>query len=666
MSKRKIAVIGANVQQTPLIQKAKDMGFETYVFSWQTGDKTGEEAADFFYPISTGNKEAILEKCREIGVEAIVSIGSDISALTAAYVAQNMNLTSNKYSSLCAITNKITVRERLTSLGINQPGYVYVDDVIDVDLLNQLTFPLVVKPSDRSGGRGLNKVNSSHALYNAINHAREVSFEHRAIVEEYIDGSLYSCECISYNGKHRILGYTKRNIVEINGKICENDYIAPVNIPLSVVKQLETAVNKILDSFNFICGASSIEFIVSRGLVYIIEITPTMYGDFIGTDIIPKSYGYDYLKMVIDIASKGEVSYDCLEDKCITNVHFVYSREQDFPDAPEIADGNRYGHFISYKPIKEYGGTKPFIFAQKKSLYKDDINTVSLNSEDTAFWYALESCKAARVHIPYYCPISYSRIANELGVECIFYHIDKDFLPVDLNPGADDAVLLINYFGLCTDFVKEYNAKYKIIDNSTAFYEGAQMGEGIYNIYSCRKFFSVADGAYLVSKNISKIPLEKDVSCRRAVSLLISAELGENAAHKEVQTIEQELSSKRLAMSVLTDKMMSSYDYTEEKSKREDNLNILHSILVKYNLIDFEGKPPVSQVYPLLVNDDIRDYLVAQKIYVPLMWRRFICEEFNGTCERLFSEKLLCIPADSCYTPEDMRYIADFIVNLLS
>ena len=65
--KKHLAIIGASYLQLPLIEKAKDMGYTTHVFAWAAGD-VGEEAADFFYPVSIVEKEEILDKCRQIGI----------------------------------------------------------------------------------------------------------------------------------------------------------------------------------------------------------------------------------------------------------------------------------------------------------------------------------------------------------------------------------------------------------------------------------------------------------------------------------------------------------------------------------------------------------------------------------------------------------------------
>ena len=85
---KKIVIIGANDFQKPLIQKAKEMGYETHVFAWREG-ATGAEDADFFYEISIVEMDAILEECRKIKPDAVATIGSDLANITVQYLQRN-------------------------------------------------------------------------------------------------------------------------------------------------------------------------------------------------------------------------------------------------------------------------------------------------------------------------------------------------------------------------------------------------------------------------------------------------------------------------------------------------------------------------------------------------------------------------------------------------
>lgn len=670
--KQKIAIIGTNEQQNPLILRAKEMGFETHVFAWQTGGEIGEKTADFFYPISANNKEEILAKCKEIGVCAIASIGSDMAAISASYVADNLHLTSNTYSSTICATNKILSREIFEKCGIRQPRFVDISDAIPSSI-KDLQYPLVVKPSDRSGGRGLKKVESSKQLYSAINNAREISFERKAIVEEYIDGQLYSCECISFNGNHTILGYTKRSVINIAGRLCENGHQQPSNVPTSIKGKMESICPKVLNALGLRYGASSIEFIVDNDHeVYIIEVTPSMYGDYIGTDLIPATTGYDYTGMVIDVAcgKAPDISKKGTLQKA--SVRFFYSAadadaNSQIRDIPENPDGERYGHIIRKEPLKAFGGCKPLYVSERQPYYSGE-NVVPVNSEYTAFWLALKDAGVNRLHIPYYISPSWERILEKLQIEPVYYHIGQDFIPTDLEE-TDETVLLINYNAGCGKYIEDYAAKHSsvMIDNSMAFYTKPIIRDGVYNIYSSRKFFAVPDGGYLIASGMREHELEADVSYKRARTLLLSLEQGEKAAYKEQMTNEQELNDAYRAMSSLTSKLLSSIDYEKAKEARLMNYQTLEKFLSRFNQVPhFVSEGSVPQFYPLLVNVDIRNALIANNIFVPVMWRKLISEQYEGTYEKLFSEKMLFLPIDQQYSVSDMEYMAQTITALLT
>ena len=89
--KKPIAIIGASDLQLPLIEKAKEMGLETHVFAWAAGD-VGEQAADVFYPVSITETDEITDICRKIAPCAVVSIASDLAAITVNRAANALGL----------------------------------------------------------------------------------------------------------------------------------------------------------------------------------------------------------------------------------------------------------------------------------------------------------------------------------------------------------------------------------------------------------------------------------------------------------------------------------------------------------------------------------------------------------------------------------------------
>lgn len=364
--KNKIVIIGSNEHQNPLILKAKEMGYETHVFAWQMGD-VGEKTADYFYPISITNKQAILEKCRTIEPLGIVSMASDLAALTVGYLAKELGCIGNTPDTIETCTNKLLFRKRMQEVGIGQPAFVEVGDIFPEEQIESIHFPVVVKPSNRSGNRGVVKAYNKKEMIKALITAKEYSFERKAIVEEYIPGDYYSCECYSEKGKHSIVALTKRESKEFQNLFL--DYERIQSDKLIIDSEMETKVFAVLDAVKIENGASSVEFIKNESGIWIIEVMPSMYGDYIGTDLVPLVHGVDYVKKIIEIAcgiqsdgitsmsgqhvEKAMVKFvlsqeDYREyDSAYADNRIIHaSRFDEAPYIPETVTGIQYGYFI--------------------------------------------------------------------------------------------------------------------------------------------------------------------------------------------------------------------------------------------------------------------------------------------------------------------------------
>lgn len=308
MSSKKLAIIGASELQLPLVLKAKEKGYETHVFAWLDGAVAKDEA-DYFYPISIVEKDQILETCKKINIDGIVSIASDLAVLTVNYVARKMNLVCNPKITELISTNKFLMRQAFEKNQIPIPRFCIVDDHFTPDMIKDYRYPLIVKATDRSGSRGVSKVNNQEELIEAICYAKEVSFEKKALIEEYIEGDEYSCESISYNGEHFCLAITKKYTTG-NPHFIETTHMEPAFLNCEINKKLEEKVKKALDALEIKYGASHSEFKIDKfGNIKFIEIGSRMGGDCIGSHLVRISTGYDFTGMVIDIACGKEPDF---------------------------------------------------------------------------------------------------------------------------------------------------------------------------------------------------------------------------------------------------------------------------------------------------------------------------------------------------------------------
>ena len=367
-----LAIIGASYLQLPLIRKAKNMGCRTHVFAWKADD-VGEKEADCFYPISIVEKEKILEKCKEIGIDGICSIASDLAIITVNYVAQNLGLVSNDLDCTDKSTNKHLMRKCFEKNNDPSPRSYLVENINDLND-KELIFPLIVKPVDRSGSRGITKVFAYSELETALEKAKSESFEKRALVEEFAEGREYSVESISWEGCHTVLPVTT-NYTTGSPNFVETGHLEPSDLSDEQLAKIETVVKHALDSLGIRYGASHSEFkIDDHGNIRIIEIGGRMGGDMIGSDLVELTTGYDFVKAVIDVSlgKKPEVymnkklqnagikfifnkkDYELFnEAKKNSEIKIIDSSIDEHMDDEVTDSSNRHGYFIMISDNKE-------------------------------------------------------------------------------------------------------------------------------------------------------------------------------------------------------------------------------------------------------------------------------------------------------------------------
>ena len=370
---KKIAIIGANDFQRQLILKAKEIGLETHVFAWEDG-AVGKADADYFYPISIIEKEQILEKCKEIGIHGICSIASDLAVLTVDYVAERMGLNANSIECSEIATNKFLMRKAFNKNGDPIPKFFEVSEDKEFDI-SDFSFPLIVKPTDRSGSRGITKITDKSQLPAAIKAACAESFEHKAMIEEFAEGKEYSVECVSFHGKHTLLAITEK-ITSGAPHFIETGHNEPAPISSEMIDKIKSVVHHALDSLKISEGASHSEIkIDDKGNIKIIEIGSRMGGDCIGSDLVRISTGYDFTRMVIQVALNENPDFEKVVEPRKAVVRFIFTKddvaecermlsdgwelerkfiESDF-DGHEVTDSsNRYGYYVMKGDFLQY------------------------------------------------------------------------------------------------------------------------------------------------------------------------------------------------------------------------------------------------------------------------------------------------------------------------
>ena len=331
--KERIAVIGANEPLIPFYRQAKALGYEIIGIAIEKG-AVCKQYCDRFYPVSFAEKDKVVEICREEKVDGIISFSLESALPTVSYVAGQLGLVANTEDSIRITQSKYAQRQALEAHGIPVPKYYLIADESELEKV-QCRYPVIVKPVDSGGSQGICKVETPAQLQDAYAYARPYSRTGKVIIEEYIDGREFSVEYISHQGKHYFLQITDK-VTSGAPRFVEMQHRQPAAIPESVWTRIRQMVEKALTALKIENSASHTEIKWnSNDELYIIETGARMGGDYISSDLVRLSTGYDFVEGAIKLAI-NQFEVPAFPKRMYSGVYF-YSKL-----APEVGDVIRY------------------------------------------------------------------------------------------------------------------------------------------------------------------------------------------------------------------------------------------------------------------------------------------------------------------------------------
>lgn len=302
----KILILGGGFQQLPAIRKAHELGL-TVILTDYLPDAPGRREADQSFLISTRDKDGILELARKEDVDGILAFASDPAEETAAYVAEKLNLPGGMYAAAGILGNKRKFREFLVIHGVPAPRYFPMDIPMDFlrndskdNSVSSLPYPIVVKPLDSSGSKGVTILRSYDAgrLLRAYQTAVFCSLSGQAMAEEYI----------SYGYRHLIGGdvivrdgnvilYGLMDCIREEGKnLVPCGKIYPCGAGDEVKVRIARIMQTVIHGLSIIDAEMNVEFIAGKdGEVYPIEIALRCGGNGI-PQLLSDATGIDWIR----------------------------------------------------------------------------------------------------------------------------------------------------------------------------------------------------------------------------------------------------------------------------------------------------------------------------------------------------------------------------------
>lgn len=286
MAQKKLMLLGGIRYLLPAIEAAHKHGVYVITVDYLP-DNIAHKYSDEYHNVSIleKDKEKVLALAKELKIDGILSYAVDPGVVAAAYVAEQMGLPFTcSYEAACILQDKSRFRQFLADNGFNAPhakGYVNAEDAIkEVDYFN---WPIIVKPVDSAGSKGVSRVDKPENLSNAIAHALEESHNGHFIVEDFLelDGYQSSADCFSVDGKLVYADYSD----QLFDKDAANPYTPALEIWPSTMKQeyqdyLTSELQRLLTLLNCGTGLYNVESrLCKNGKPYIMEVSPRAGGN---------------------------------------------------------------------------------------------------------------------------------------------------------------------------------------------------------------------------------------------------------------------------------------------------------------------------------------------------------------------------------------------------
>lgn len=301
--------VGGGLEAKPAIELAKQMGIWTVV-SDAVENAPGMIIADDRLVASTYDVDATVKVAQEYDstirkIDGAICVASDIP-LTVASVAQALGLPGISIESANLASNKLMMKERFKRDGVPIPWFKQVQSAEElIDVVNKSEGPVVLKPVDSRGSRGVFIIKNTEGIKKLFDEAMSFSPSATVMVETFLPGPQVSSESIVLDGQVFTPGFSDRNyelLEKYAPSIIENGGQLPTILPSETVSQVHKVIADAAHSLGIKNGVVKGDIVVSEGKVYVIEVAARLSGGYFCTHEIPLNTGVDFVGAAIKLA----------------------------------------------------------------------------------------------------------------------------------------------------------------------------------------------------------------------------------------------------------------------------------------------------------------------------------------------------------------------------
>lgn len=301
MTQKKLMLLGGLRYLLPAIKAAHEQGYYVITADYLP-DNIAHKYSDEYVNVSIIDKEAVLKVAREKQIDGIMSFAVDPGVVTAAYVQREMKLPAfGPYESVEILQHKDLFRAFLTEHGFNVPKAKGFNNIeMAIKEVDDFQWPIIVKPTDSAGSKGVTRVDKKENLRTALEWAMENSFSGHIIIEEFIEksGCSSDCDCFTKDGDLKVCVFNAQHF-DLNAA---GPYVpAAYSWPSTFEEHEQTLRNELQRLLSLLHMESCLYNVETRigtnGKPYIMEVTPRAGGNRLsemvryctGTDMITAS-----------------------------------------------------------------------------------------------------------------------------------------------------------------------------------------------------------------------------------------------------------------------------------------------------------------------------------------------------------------------------------------
>lgn len=311
-----------------------------------------KDDTDAFEVVGGQDYEGTCAVVEKYGIDAIVTAATDKPLVMMARIAEKYGFSFFSVDTARWSTDKFLMKERFELGGIPHARGRLISRVEDAE---GLVYPVIVKPRDNSGSRGVKLCRNQEELRNSIVEALENSRLDSVLVEEYIEGPEYSIEGLHHDGKSEVIQFTEKKTTEFPYNV-ELGHIQPADISENNKQKICELVTRIGNSLGFINCPSHTELKINDRGIFVIETSPRLGGDFISSTLTPLSTGVNLEDELLLIALGCPIKPTFRACYC-SGVRFFAIRE---------------GNVIRHEPNAELIRTWPYVVDFTFNLRKGD------------------------------------------------------------------------------------------------------------------------------------------------------------------------------------------------------------------------------------------------------------------------------------------------------